>query len=170
MQNQLFDFKKICSSDPLGFIKPSSIMDFKDPVVKWIDENTTVVGYLSDDHNSSNPLEDMDGYGLIYTARNEPQDFNSALGLDQYGSTDTDLVSDHPLLRRRWVAAAIEAEEFQVYCQATASCKEFSDDYYRGRAQRYWRENHDRYTYYPQSTIYDFEFSRDACYASYGAS
>ena len=35
-------------------------MDFKDPVVKWIDENTTVVGYLSDDHNSSNPLEDMD--------------------------------------------------------------------------------------------------------------
>ncbi len=65
MQNQSFDFKEICSSKPLGFIKPSSIMDFKDPVVKWIDENTTVVGYLSDDHNSSNPLEDMDGYGFI---------------------------------------------------------------------------------------------------------
>lgn len=159
MQNQSFDFKEICSSEPLGFIKPSSIMDFKDPVVKWIDENTTVVGYLSDDHNSSNPLEDMDGYGFIYTARDQTQEFNSVLGLDQYGSADTDLVSDHPLLRRRWVAAAIEAEEFQVYCQATAGCKEFSDDYYRGRAQRYWRENHDKYTYYSQSAIYDFEFS-----------
>ncbi len=46
MQNQPFDFKEICTSKPLGLIKPSSIMDFKDPVVKWIDENTTVVLWL----------------------------------------------------------------------------------------------------------------------------
>ena len=74
MQNQSFDFKEICSFKPLGFIEPSCIMDFKDPFVKWLDKSTAVVGYLSDDHNSSNPLEDMDGAGTIYTARDHQQD------------------------------------------------------------------------------------------------
>ena len=160
MQNQSFDFKKVCSSEPLGFIKPSGIMNFKDPVVKWIDENTVVLGYLSDDHHCSNPLEDMDGWGSIYTALNQSQEFNSALAWDQYGSADTDIVSDHPLLRRRWVSAAIDSEEFQVYCQATTRCQgTLNNNYYRGRAQRYWRENHNKYSYYPQSAIYDFAFS-----------
>lgn len=161
MQNQSFDFKEICSHGPF-FIKPSSIMDIKDPAVEWIDESTAVVGYLSDDPNSSNPLEDMDGNGLIYTVQNEPQDFNSALGLDQYGSPDLELVNDHPLLRRRWIIAATNSDEFQQYCHETAGHNaHFSDGYYRRRAERYWRENRDNYCYYPQSAIYDFAFSQD---------
>ena len=158
MQNQSFDFKEICSFKPLGFIEPSCIMDFKDPFVKWLDKSTAVVGYLSDDHNSSNPLEDMDGAGTIYTARDHQQDVYSALGLDQYGSPNLELVNDHRLLRHKWIETAQNSGEFQTFCQETAGPNaQLGDAYYHRRAARYWREN--RNNCYPQPSIEDFSFT-----------
>lgn len=160
MQNHSFDFKEVNSSSPFGLIQPSFIMDFKEPIVQWLDENTAVVGYLSDDRDCSNPLEVVDGHGCIYTAQHQSPEFYSALGLDQYGSPDLELVYDHSLLRRTWIVAAAASDEFQTYCQETAGPNaQLYDGYYRRRAERFWRET--KHNSYLQPTVDDFSFTEN---------
>lgn len=68
--------------------------DYIDPIVKDCKDGRVVVGYLVDDEDYSNPLEDCEGMGKIYDRRNlstnEQCEVNVILGLDQYGEPDED--------------------------------------------------------------------------------
>lgn len=85
--------------------KPSSIMEYKEFITVEKD-GKLVVGYLADDGDCNNPLEDCDGMGHIYSAHRhsgQHAEMQQALGLDQYWSKDLGLVSDEAV-----VAAALK--------------------------------------------------------------
>lgn len=63
----------------------------------------TLIGYLTSDQDSQNPLEDSDCYGHIYTAhrhagREEHRNMQQALGLDDDWEPNLELVNENELL------------------------------------------------------------------------
>lgn len=63
----------------------------------------TFIGYLTDDRDSQNPLEDSDCYGHIYRAhrhagREEHRNMQQALGLDDDWEPNLELVNENDLL------------------------------------------------------------------------
>ena len=75
--------------------QPSWIMNgHEDPVVER-DGNILVVGYLVNDQDVNNPLDDSDGMGMIYSAHRHSRthsDMQTALALDSNWSPDLSLV------------------------------------------------------------------------------
>lgn len=66
----------------------SPIMAYRDVLVQTGDDRI-VIGYLADDSDCDNPLENDEYMGHIYEARrNGPTlaDFNQAMGIDEYGA------------------------------------------------------------------------------------
>ena len=75
--------------------KPSWIMDGYEDAIVERDGNILVVGYLVDDQDVSNPLEDCDGLGRIYSSHRHSRthsNMQSALALDGDWSADLSLV------------------------------------------------------------------------------
>lgn len=81
-------------------IEPSAIMDYRDECVRISpNRDKIVIGYLSDDSDCENPLEDCDGMGAIHTSRRhvgnaEHQAMQKALGLDSDWQPNLDLVDE----------------------------------------------------------------------------
>lgn len=132
----------------------ASFMDHDRFEVKWAQPNAIVVGYIADDELASNPLLERDGYGHIYNANRHSsrechRGMQDALGLDAYWEPDLEPVDDHPLLRRRWIAAAAESVEFRSHCAKTsgANASLGDDAYYLRRAERFWRSGEGRTAY-----------------------
>ena len=93
--------------------KPSEIMHYKDTLVKITDTEITI-GYLVDDSDCSNPLEDGDTYGHIYDCRRHSRtlrDYEQALGLSD-GGPDYDQV-DEDLLVKTALAQLLTGDEEQ---------------------------------------------------------
>lgn len=71
--------------------QPSWIMDgYQEPATDR-DGNILVVGYLADDHDASNPLDDCDGMGRIYSAHRHSRthsEMQAALALESDWSPD----------------------------------------------------------------------------------
>lgn len=79
--------------------EPSSIMDYREPLVRRTGDKV-VLGYLVDDDNCRNPLED-DGMGHIYECRRHGdtlRDYEKALGLAD-GDPDLDLVDEDEVVK-----------------------------------------------------------------------
>lgn len=73
--------------------EPSPIMDYVEHKIE-IADGLVVVGYLVDDQDVSNPLEDCDAMGHIYTAHRhsrQHEEMQSALGLNSEWEHDTSL-------------------------------------------------------------------------------
>lgn len=76
--------------------KPDCIMMYKDSLQHQVGDKL-LVGYLVQDTDCPNPLEDDYGMGLIYEARRHGRtlgDFMKAKGLDSEGNPDLDLIDD----------------------------------------------------------------------------
>lgn len=75
---------------------PSGVMQYRETLFER-HGNSLVVGYLVDDPFPSNPFDDVDGIGVIYTrhrSSNTIQDMQQAMGMDSEWSCDLDLVHD----------------------------------------------------------------------------
>jgi hypothetical protein len=85
--------------------QPSWIMDGHQEPVTERDGNILVVGYLVDDHDASNPLDDCDGMGRIYSAHRHSRthsEMQNSLALDSDWSPDlskVDAASEAVLLQ-----------------------------------------------------------------------
>lgn len=133
--------------------------------------NKVLVGYLSPDLAPTNPLEDCDGFGSIFSShRNSSthEEFQDALGLDRYWSPDLGLVDEHPTyFRKAWVKAAADSIEFQQWCQENGRIPKYAGSfeltaYYKRKAERFWRETRgvESHDYYNVS-IEGFDFTDD---------
>lgn len=125
---------------------PSTAMDFKEPLIKMVDQRL-LVGYLVDDHYiASSPLDDEDGLGKILSSHRHSDthsEMQEALGLNREWEPDLDLAceADPTIARKYWVNAAVKSEEFHSWVTETSGPgASFSDSYYRRRALRYWNE------------------------------
>lgn len=142
----------------------SPIMGYHTPVKRLIG-TTLFVGYLSDDSDCQNPLEDCDGMGKIYTAHRHSRDHSEmqeALALDSSWDPDLDLVDDYTShLRKPWIEAATNSVEFIEWANESAGHGARKDDaYYKRRAAKLWRETDGEYRY-GDCDIYDFDFTDD---------
>lgn len=140
----------------------SSIMDYEDAIINVVG-NQLFVGYLADDNDCTNPLEDMDGSGRIHTSHRHSdshQEMQEALGLDRDWEPDLDLVELHDL-RSAWIVAATQASEFREWATVTAGANAgLNEAYFKRRAQKLWRETNGEYIY-NQDCIGNFEFTDD---------
>lgn len=114
----------------------SSMMNYVSPVFKRVG-NLLAVGYLTDDQDCSNPLEDWDGNGKIFFAhrhasRESHQKMQEALGLNADWRPAVDSVEDKistllycepkrgksllSVFARLWVEAAAVSVDFQKWC------------------------------------------------------
>lgn len=70
--------------------EPSGSMSYLDTLVHKTADRI-IIGYLVDDRCPSNPLEEQDGYGSIFSGSrrmNQVSEFCAALGYDRYGEKD----------------------------------------------------------------------------------
>jgi len=142
----------------------SPMMDFHE-TAKCVVGTTLLVGYLSDDTDCANPLEDCDGVGRIYSAHRHSSnhaEMQEALALDSDWEPDLDLVEDHlDRLRKPWIDAASQSEEFQGWATETAGPRARLDEaYFKRRAAKLWRETGGEYLY-GEDCIDDFDFTTD---------
>jgi hypothetical protein len=145
-------------------IPASPMMEYQE-TVKKMNGNTLTVGYLADDMDCMNPLEDSCGLGAIYSSHrhlSSHQEMQEALGLDDGWSPDHGLIDDHPeSLRAAWIEAAKKHIEFQVWADETAGpTARLNDAYYKYRATKLWRET-DGESIYNEHCIDDFDFTDD---------
>lgn len=140
----------------------SYIMEYEDPIFKQAG-NKLLVGYLADDNDSSNPLEDSSGLGHVFSAHRQSSthaEMQEALGLNSDWDADLDLVEPSNL-RKAWIAAAVQSEEFQEWANETAGAQARLDEpYYKRRAEKLWRETGGEYIY-NEDCIYSFSFTDD---------
>ncbi len=109
---------------------PSSIMEYKDYLTCEKDGNL-LVGYLDDDSDCMNPLEDCDGMGHIYTSHRHSKtqdDMQKALGLDSNWDPEMTLVEEEAI-----VASVHQKiiEQPELLSVATQYCRDYfvqSDD------------------------------------------
>lgn len=92
-------------------LAPGEVMHYVEYIVERPTPNTLVLGYLIEDGDCGNPLEDSDGSGRIYSAHrhaggNDHYDMQQALGLNRYWDPDT----DHELVEPEAVRAHPEIE------------------------------------------------------------
>lgn len=142
----------------------SGIMDYHTPAKRLVG-TTLIVGYLSDDSDCENPLEDCDGMGKIYSAHRHSQnhsEMQEALALDSSWEPDLDLVDDFTsYLRKPWIEAAMSSVEFIEWANESAGPLARKDDaYYKRRAAKLWRETDGEFRY-GDCDIYDFDFTDD---------
>lgn len=141
---------------------PSAIMSYEDPIFK-VEGNKLLVGYLADDDNAQNPFEDSDGLGQIYSAHRNSSthgEMQSALGLNSDWDADLDLV-EPTQLRKAWIDAAKQSDEFKVWATETAGAQARLDEpYFKRRAEKLWRNTDGEYIY-NENCIYDFAFTDD---------
>lgn len=67
-------------------------VEFTDPVIRILPDGLAVVGYLSQDESSNNPLDECDSMGKIYDGRNRSgnsQKYWEARGLDSKSREET---------------------------------------------------------------------------------
>lgn len=143
----------------------SSIMNYHDAEVVQVGDRI-VVGYLSDDSDTPNPLEDCDGQGRIFSAHrhsNTHGEMQSALAFDSHWSPDLDLVLDHKdRLRQAWIEKAYCNIPFLVWADETAGARASKTDaYYKRRAKKLWDDTDGEYNYREKS-VQDFECYEDA--------
>lgn len=144
--------------------KPSSTMDYHEAIVKT-SSNQLHVGYLVDDDDCRNPLEDSCGMGQIYTAHRDSTthaEMQEALGLDSSWEPDLDLVVEFiSEMRKSWITTAANSSEFKQWCDETAGNRaSFTDKYYTYRARKQW-ELSDEEIFYGQESIGYFDFTHD---------
>lgn len=144
--------------------KASPIMDYHDAAIVSVGDKL-IVGYLADDHNCGNPLDDCDGLGKIYSAHrysSTHSEMQEALALDSNWSPNLDLVDDHKeRFRKAWIEAAMHSVEFIVWADNTAGARASKTDaYYKRRATKLWDATDGEYNYRDQC-IQDFEFTED---------
>lgn len=142
----------------------SHIMGYHDAAILSVG-NKLVVGYLSDDNDCSNPLDDCDGMGQIYSAHRHSSthsEMQEALALDSDWSPDLDLVDSHKdRFRKAWIEAAMHSVEFIAWADETAGAgASETDAYYKRRARKLWDATDGEHHYRVQC-IYDFEFTED---------
>lgn len=142
--------------------KASSIMDYHTPATAIVG-STLYVGYLSDDIDCQNPLDDCDGMGKVYSAHRHSSthaEMQEALGLTSDWDKDLDLVNQHAdRFRLAWISAAKQSAEFQIWAEKTAGHGARLDAaYYERRAKKLWRETEGEYIY-NEDCIQDFEFT-----------
>lgn len=164
MQTNQADFSVSLGDLDLPF-KASSIMDYHDAVVLTVGDRI-VVGYLSDDSDCGNPMEDWDGQGKLFSAHrwsNTHSEMQAALALDSDWSRDLGLVDDHkPRLRLAWIEKAMDSAAFQVWAEDTAGARaSLSPAYYKRRARKLWDETDGEYNY-RETSVQDFECFEDA--------
>lgn len=140
----------------------SYIMEYEDPIFKQAG-NKLLVGYLADDNDSSNPLEDSSGLGHVFSAHRQSSthaEMQEALGLNSDWDADLDLVEPSHL-RKAWIDAAAQSDEFKQWANETAGAQARLDEpYYKRRAQKLWRETAGEYIY-NEDCIYSFSFTDD---------
>lgn len=133
----------------LDIVESHEKADFLDSYMERVG-NKVLVGYLSPDSDPSNPLEDSDGLGNIFSAHRNSSthdEMREALGLDLYWSPDLELVNEHPdQFRKAWIEAATSSEEFQQWCQECGRPPKSLDPtelaaYYKRKAVRFWRDS-----------------------------
>ena len=137
-------------------------MEYEDPIFKQAG-NKLLVGYLADDNDSSNPLEDSSGLGHVFSAHRQSSthaEMQEALGLNSDWDADLDLVEPSHL-RKAWIDAAAQSDEFKQWANETAGAQARLDEpYYKRRAQKLWRETAGEYIY-NEDCIYSFSFTDD---------
>lgn len=142
----------------------SPAMDYADPIMH-IQGDKLIVGYLSDDTDCMNPLEDCDGNGSILSAHrfsSTHEEMQDALGLDRDWEPDVDLVDEHlERLKPKWIHFASTSDQFREWANETAGpTASFSDAYYLRRARKYWSITDGEFIY-GENNIDDFEFTFD---------
>lgn len=141
----------------------SYLMDYEDAIVKK-QGNSLTIGYLADDDSGrDNPLVDFCGYGNIYSAHRHSdshREMQDALALNGDWDADLDLI-EPPQLRKAWIDAAAQSDEFKQWANETAGAQARLDEpYYKRRAQKLWRETAGEYIY-NEDCIYSFSFTDD---------
>lgn len=103
--------------------KPSCAMDHKDFLTSETDGKLRV-GYLVDDSDCENPLEDQDGNGHIYTSRRHDREGNremqKALGLNDDWEPNYDLVDEDEVVELLMVLIASDVDAYATalqFCQ-----------------------------------------------------
>jgi hypothetical protein len=106
-------------------LAPGECMHYVEYIVERPTPNTLVIGYLIEDGDAGNPLEDSEGMGKIYSAhrhasRTDHYEMQKALGLDDYWNPDTDNELVEPEARRahpevRWDAANVSYEDIKPH-------------------------------------------------------
>jgi hypothetical protein len=154
----------------LDIVESHEKADYLDSYMERVGSKV-LVGYLSHDTDPSNPLEDSDGLGAIFSAHRNSRthrEMQEALGLDMYWSPDLELVDEHPdQFRKAWIEAAVDSLEFQQWCQEVGRPPKFLNPtelaaYYKRKAVRFWRDTGGitQNPYNPED-IDDFEFTDD---------
>lgn len=86
-----------------------------DPLIYERPNGEIVVGYLSQDSDCANPLEDSDGMGHIYTSRRHDRESNEnmqdALGLDREWRPNLDDIAEEDAFIRGASALLVEGDE-----------------------------------------------------------
>lgn len=144
--------------------KASSIMDYRDAACLEVGDKL-VVGYLADDEDCSNPLEDCDGMGKLYSAHRHSsthREMQEALAYDTDWSPDLGLVDDHKKrLRAVWIEMAMNSQEFIKWADENAGARASKTDaYYKRRAAKLWDVTDGEYNYRADS-VQDFELWDD---------
>jgi hypothetical protein len=154
----------------LDIVESYEKADFADSYQERVG-NKVLAGYLSPDAMPSNPLEDSDGIGSIFSAHRHSSSFDemqNALALDRDWSPDLELVDEHPTyVRDAWVRAATDSFEFQQWCQEHGRVPKYADSvelaaYYKRKAERFWRETGGvESNYHHKETIEGFDVTDD---------
>lgn len=142
----------------------SSIMNYHDAAIVSVGDKL-IVGYLADDDDCANPLEDCDGMGKIYSAHRHSsthREMQEALAFDTDWHPDLDLVDDHKArLRTVWIEMAMNSLEFINWADKNAGARASKTDaYYKRRAAKLWAETDGEYNYRADS-VQDFELWDD---------
>ncbi len=144
--------------------KASTIMDYHDAACLEVGDKL-VVGYLADDEDCGNPLEDSAGMGKIYSAHRHSEthyEMQQALALDSDWNPNLDLVDDHKVrLRATWIEMAMNSKEFIAWADGNAGARASKTDaYYKRRAAKLWAETDGEYNYRGDS-VQDFDLWDD---------
>lgn len=165
MQSKSSEISVSLSDLELPF-KASAMMDYHEAEVVTVG-NQIVVGYLADDSDCADPLEDC-GSGELYTAHRFSKtqgDMQNALALNSDWQPDLDLVNEFSeRLKAKWVEQAYTNIPFLVWADDTAGPgASLSDEYYKRRARRLWDESHtESYRHHSLTSVQDFECYDDA--------
>jgi len=148
-------------------IQASASMEYSDPVIK-ITGSKMEVGYLADDYDAPNPLEECDGLGRIYTSHRHGtthDEMQEALALDSSWEPNLELVTESDekavisLFRKEWVKEAVQSADFQIWAMETSGpTAKPSDAYYRRRANKVWNDTEAERDY-GATWVDDFEFT-----------
>lgn len=107
--------------------------------------NKIVVGYIVDDSDAENPLENMDGEGSIYTAHRHGstlRKFFEAIGRDRNGDLDYDSLLEHPeAFKALWTDVAANESEFRGWLLEQTTFVDAGDKpeaVYKREAEKLW--------------------------------